>query len=74
MQDDRLAPNIPEIPLPKAPDPWQDPIAYLRSIYAVRERSMLVLEKAKANQLKHFDVDMDKFGDAASYVVSIIKV
>lgn len=35
---------------------------------------MLVLEKAKANQLKHFDVDMDKFGDAASYVVSIIKV
>lgn len=40
----------------------------------MRERSRLVLEKAKKNQLKHFDVDMTKFGDTASYVVSIIKV
>lgn len=65
---------IPNIPLPKAPDPNLDPAAYLRSIYAVRERSKLVLEKAKRNQLRHFIVDMSKFSDTANYVVSIIKV
>lgn len=64
---------IPDVPLPKAPDPALDPAGYLRSIYAVRERSKLVLEKAKANQLKHFTVDMSKFQDTAGYVVSIIK-
>jgi hypothetical protein len=69
-----VEPNIPDIPIPKAPDPNTNPVAYLRSIHAVRERSRLVLEKAKRNQLKHFDVDMKKFGDTASYVVSIIKV
>lgn len=65
---------VPNIPLPKAPDPNIDPAAYLRSIYAVRERSKLVLEKAKRNQLRHFNVDMSKFSDTAQYVVSIIKV
>jgi hypothetical protein len=69
-----IEPTIPDIPIPKAPDPDTNPVAYLRSIHAVRERSRLVLEKAKRNQLKHFDVDMNKFGDTASYVVSIIKV
>ncbi|KAJ9639891.1 hypothetical protein H2199_006124 [Coniosporium tulheliwenetii] len=63
----------PDIPLPKAPDPALDPAGYLRSIYSVRERSRLVLEKAKKNQLKHFTVDMSKFQDTAAYVVSIIK-
>jgi hypothetical protein len=62
------------VPLPKAPDPALDPAGYLRSIYAVRERTKLVLEKAKKNQLKHFTVDMSKFHDVASFVVSIIKV
>lgn len=66
--------NIPDIPLPKAPDPHIDPAAYLRSIYAVRERSRLVLDKAKRNHLRHFNVDMSKFADTAQYVVSIIKV
>ena len=66
--------NIPTIPMPKAPDPTIDPAGYLRSIYAVRERSKLVLEKAKRNQLRHFVVDMSKFADTANYVVSIIKV
>ena len=66
--------SFPDIPLPKAPDPSLDPAGYLRSIHAVRERSRLVLEKAKKNQLKHFTVDMSKFGDVASFVVSIIKV
>ena len=66
--------SFPDVPLPKAPDPTLDPAGYLRSIYAVRERSKLVLEKAKKNQLKHFTVDMSKFHDVASFVVSIIKV
>lgn len=66
--------SIPSVPLPRAPDPQVDPAAYLRSIYAVRERTRLVLEKAKRNQLRHFTVDMSKFPDTAAYVVSIIKV
>ncbi|KAL8722998.1 MAG: hypothetical protein Q9225_000614 [Loekoesia sp. 1 TL-2023] len=61
------------IPLPPPPDPTIDPAAYLRSIHAVRERSRIVHEKAKRNQLSHFDVDLTKFEDAAAYVVSIIK-
>lgn len=60
--------------MPPAPDPALDPAAYLRSIYAVRERTQLVYEKAKANQLRHFNVDMSKFPETAAYVVSIIKV
>ena len=66
--------SIPNIPLPRAPDPNLDPAGYLRSIYAVRERSRLVLEKARKNQLRHFTVDMTKFADTAAYVVSVIKV
>ena len=60
--------------MPKPPDPSLDPAAYLRSIYAVRERSRLVLQKAKKNQLTHFEVDPTKFKDTAGYVCSIIKV
>jgi hypothetical protein len=66
--------SFPDIPLPRAPDPTLDPAGYLRSIYAVRDRSRLVLDKAKKNQLKHFTVDMSKFSDVASFVVSIVKV
>jgi hypothetical protein len=66
--------SFPDVSLPKAPDPALDPAGYLRSIYAVRERTKLVLEKAKKNQLKHFTVDMSKFHETATYVVSIIKV
>ena len=66
--------NLPNIPIPKAPDPNLDPAGYLRSIHAVRERSKLVLEKAKRNQLRHFTVDFSKFPDTANYVVAIIKV
>ena len=66
--------SIPDIPIPKAPDPKLDPAGYLRSIYAVRERSQLVMEKAKRNQLRHFQVDQSKFQDTARFVVSIIKV
>ncbi|KAF2403097.1 DUF1688-domain-containing protein [Trichodelitschia bisporula] len=73
MNGGLISPTIPNIPLPKAPDPTHNPAAYLRSIYAVRERCKLVLDKAKANQLKHFIIDMSKFSETASYVVSIIK-
>ncbi|KAI9707587.1 MAG: hypothetical protein M1836_000548 [Candelina mexicana] len=65
--------TIPEVSIPRPPDPMLDPAAYLRSIYAVRERSIFVLQKAKCNQLAHFVVDMEKFTDTASFVVSIIK-
>ncbi|KAJ5343217.1 uncharacterized protein N7506_003041 [Penicillium brevicompactum] len=65
--------SIPELPIARPPDPALDPAAYLRSIHAVRERSTIILNKAKANTLNHFDVDMSKFEATASYVVSIIK-
>jgi fibrillarin-like rRNA methylase len=60
--------------MPKAPDPLVDPAAYLRSIGAVRERCSIVADLAQKNQLNHFHVDMSKFEDATSFVVSIIKV
>ena len=62
-----------DMEIPEPPDPEQKPAAYLRSIHAVRERSTVVLKKAKNNQLNHFDVDLSKFSDTADYVVSIIK-
>lgn len=65
--------SVPDIDIPKAPDSDAKPADYLRSIYAVRERSRLVLDKAKHNHLAHFDVDLSKFKDTADYVVSIIK-
>ncbi|OQD88426.1 hypothetical protein PENANT_c004G01796 [Penicillium antarcticum] len=65
--------SIPELPIARPPDPALDPAAYLRSIHAVRERSTIILNKAKNNQLNHFDVDLSKFEATASYVVSIIK-
>lgn len=69
-----LPASIPELSIAKPPDPALDPAAYLRSIHSVRERASLVLEKAKKNELNHFDVDLSKFAATASYVVSIIKV
>ena len=64
---------MPDVTLPKPPDPNLDPAAYLRSIHAVRERSRIVFEKAKRNQLAHFDVDLNQFKVTAEYTVSIIK-
>ncbi|KAK0121585.1 hypothetical protein ONS95_009874 [Cadophora gregata] len=69
----KMGPNIPKIPMPKAPDPHVDAAGYLRSIGAVRERCSIVLRKAKRNQLNHFDVDMEKFQDTTNFVVSVIK-
>lgn len=65
---------IPKVEMPKAPDPSVDPAGYLRSIGAVRERSGVVMKKARCNDLQHFDVDMEKFADTTKFVVSVIKV
>lgn len=70
----KAAPVIPKVEMPKAPDPSVDPAGYLRSIGAVRERSSVVMKKARRNELKHFDVDMAKFADTTKFVVSIMKV
>lgn len=69
-------PSIPAVDadLPPPPDPALDPSGYLRSIYAVRQRSRFVLDAALKDQLTNFTVDMSKFPEVADYVVSIIKV
>lgn len=66
--------HIPRIDLPKPPDPALDPSGYLRSLGAIRERCKIVTDKALRNDLRHFDVDMSKFGDVVSFVCGIIKV
>lgn len=66
--------NIPRIDMPRAPDPQLDPVGYLRSLGAVRERSKIVTDKALRNELLHFDVDMTKFADVVTFVGRIIKV
>ncbi|KAL4883031.1 hypothetical protein BJY04DRAFT_31993 [Aspergillus karnatakaensis] len=68
-----LPSSIPELSIASPPDPALDPAAYLRSIHAVRQRAHVITRKAKRNALNHFDVDMTKFAETASYVVSIIK-
>lgn len=60
--------------LPSPPDPLLDPINYLRNPVAVRQRSQLIMDKARKNELVHFTVDFSKFQDTVNYVVSIIKV
>jgi hypothetical protein len=64
----------PQMPPPKRVDPNIDPVGYLKSLLAVRERCSLVLARAKKNDLLHFEVDMAKFGQTVKWVVSIIKV
>ncbi|KAF1991165.1 DUF1688-domain-containing protein [Aulographum hederae CBS 113979] len=62
-----------DVPIPPAPDPNVNPAAYLKSIYAVRQRTSLIMDKAKRNQLRHFDVDYRRLHETSQYVVSIIK-
>ncbi|KAH8890189.1 DUF1688-domain-containing protein [Thozetella sp. PMI_491] len=66
-------PAIPKIDMPKNPDPQLDPAGYLRSLPSIRERAQLVTAKALRNELHHFDVDMRKFSDVATFVANIIK-
>ncbi|CAM1507882.1 Fc.00g047300.m01.CDS01 [Cosmosporella sp. VM-42] len=65
--------KLPKIDLPRPPDPQLDPAGYLRSLGAVRERSKIVTDKALRNDLKHFDVDMNKFADVVTFVSGLIK-
>lgn len=58
--------------MPKPLDPSLDPAVNLSSLGAVRERSKIVVEKAMANTLNHFDVDMSKFFNVVSFVCGII--
>lgn len=74
MKPNNSAETSSHVALPKPPDASRDPAGYLRSIHAVRERSALVFEKARANQLRHFEVDMSKFPETARFVTAIIKV
>lgn len=67
-------PSISSVNLPPPPDPAIDPAAYLRSIYAVRERTRFVVDAALENKLTNFNVDLDKLSDVTDYVVMIIKV
>ena len=67
-------PKLPKVDLPRPPDPQLDPAGYLRSIGAVRDRSKVVLAKALHNDLKHFDVDLDRMPDVVSFVSQLIKV
>ena len=69
-----ISPSALDVTLPAPPDPALDPAAYLKSIWAVRARCQLIYQRAKRNQLAHFDVDSSKFGETATYLVSIIKV
>lgn len=69
-----FSPQVPKIDLPKPPDPDLDPAGYLRSLGAVRERCRVITTKAIKDELRHFDVDMQKFPEVVSFVASIIKV
>ena len=69
-----VSPSALDVTLPAPPDPTLDPAAYLKSIWAVRARCQLIYQRAKRNQLAHFDIDGSKFGETANYLVSIIKV
>jgi hypothetical protein len=62
------------LPPPPPPDPHVDAVGYLRSLVAVRERCGLVMNKARSNQLIHFEVDMTKFDQTVKWVLGIIKV
>ncbi|KAH8908338.1 DUF1688-domain-containing protein [Coniochaeta sp. PMI_546] len=62
-----------KVDLPRPPDPQLDPVGYLRSLNAVRERCSIVTDKALRNDLHHFDVDMRKFDDVVTFVANIIK-
>ncbi|KJZ74513.1 hypothetical protein HIM_06109 [Hirsutella minnesotensis 3608] len=65
--------KLPKVDLPRPPDPQLDPVGYLRSLGAVRERSKIVMDKALKNKLNHFDVDLDRLPDVVSFVSGLIK-
>lgn len=65
------APAVPAIPLPNTIDPRQDPVAYLKSLPAIRERSQQVF--AKRRQLRHFHYQEGSLQNVVKFVLAIIK-
>lgn len=67
---------INRIPLTSSPEAFEmdSQIKYLLSLRAVRERSKIVGDVAKAGNLSHFDVRDDKLDDVVDFVASVIKV
>lgn len=49
-------------------------VKYLLSLQAVRDRSRLVGEAAKAGKLNHFDVHEDKLDEVVDFVTKVIEV
>lgn len=66
--------KLPKVDLPRPPDPQLDPVGYLRSLGAVRERSKIIVDKAMRNELNHFDVDLQRLPDVVTFVSGLIKV
>ncbi|KAK3182619.1 hypothetical protein K4F52_006069 [Lecanicillium sp. MT-2017a] len=48
-------------------------VKYLLSLRAIRDRAQLVWRAAKAGDLTHFDLHLDKLGHAADFVISVIQ-
>ncbi|TWU70550.1 hypothetical protein ED733_000975 [Metarhizium rileyi] len=65
--------KLPKVDLPRPPDPQLDPVGYLRSLGAVRERSQIIMDKATRNELNHFDVDLTKLPNVVTFVSGLIK-
>ncbi|KAG6198193.1 hypothetical protein E4U22_008741 [Claviceps purpurea] len=65
--------KLPKVDLSRSPDPELDPVGYLRSLGAVRERSRIIFERTTENQLNHFDVDLSKLPDVVNFVAGLIK-
>ncbi|CCG83146.1 Conserved fungal protein [Taphrina deformans PYCC 5710] len=62
---------IPELPAPRPIDPNVDPVAYLKSLHSIRERSQKVY--AQRHRLQHFDFHEGNIQNVVKFVLSIIK-
>ncbi|BFZ53318.1 hypothetical protein PYCC9005_000341 [Savitreella phatthalungensis] len=62
---------LPTVSLPPKPDASADPVAYLRSLYAVRERAEQVF--ARRRDLKHFTYNEAALASVVKFVLAIIK-
>ena len=59
------------VKLPSKPNADADPVTYLKSLYAIRERSDIVFGKRK--QLKHFQYNEMALQNVVRFVLSILK-
>lgn len=62
---------LPSLPLPPALDPVQNPVAYLKSLPSIRERSQVVF--AERRRLRHFHYQDGNLSNVVKFVVAIIK-